>query len=38
MRFDFIGSVLMAGFIGSANAGATIYQASYVADGSFCVD
>jgi len=38
MRFDFIASVLMAGFIGSANAGATIYQQSYVANGTFCVD
>lgn len=38
MRFDFVGSVLMASVMGYANAGATIYQSSYVANGSFCVD
>jgi len=38
MRFDFVGSVLMASIMGYANAGATIYSSTYVANGSFCVD
>lgn len=38
MRFDFVGSVLMASVLGYANAGATVYQSTYVANGSFCVD
>ena len=37
-RLNFALGTSVAALIGLANAGATIYQQSYVANGTFCVD
>ena len=38
MKFSFAGATLLASLFAYVEAGATIYQAAYKADGTFCVD